>query len=689
VRVETDAAAERELEAEVQLLPENCEGAAYKAVEKVRLPKGRGELTFTVAAPGAKWWWPAEPNLYRCRVILRDGDKLVDAKDALFGFRSFGMVSKSHPMAGQPDGRFVLNGRPVFLRGSNITGAYNAYWYWNEPENLLTASLMLKAANFNAVRSCQHIGFPEVRELFDRLGIMSEQDLGHGSEIGDDTSATVAEMGTTLARICYNNPGVVLLTFANEIHTPFNAAPVATNVLAVDPERIIKPVSGQYCRFDDPKQRDNLVSDDHSYAPWYGGGGVENLWDSAQHSQPRECLKTLGEYGGEALDAYETMRDHYPKHWPPVPPPEADELRGARQVAKADLRQQFGFRGVVPTNLVQYIEASQTYQADLLAEMTKGFRLSRQSISGYFQFHFLDGTPARWPKAIVSHDFRPKKGYYEMAQINQPLVPLYRLAGRGSALELWVVNDLPQSLEKGRLRWEIQGGNRRLDGSMEVAVPAGAAVRATVLDLFKVPAAATLLDVRLKLADAQGRLLAEYGREIYRDFRLVDWAREDLRVKEVRKVTRDKLNLALNKPIAATSAEVKSPADNAVDGKIETAWQSALGYKTPQALTVDLGAVVRLCGARIVWDGCGIGKVRVECSSDNRTWTATETPVREASEPQSVKWEHHHSRVNGTLWLHYFAFDAKGRYVRVTVLAPPDGQPVGLRELEVYGSANK
>ena len=45
---------------------------------------------------------------------------------------------------------------------------------------------------------------------------------------------------------------------------------------------------------------------------------------------------TLGEFGAEALDAYETMRDHYPDRFTP-PAPETDTLWAASQVQKHDI----------------------------------------------------------------------------------------------------------------------------------------------------------------------------------------------------------------------------------------------------------------------------------------------------------------------------------------------------------------
>ncbi len=673
VTVETDAVAGKDLDVELQLLPENFEGEAYKKSERMRIAQGHGKQSVTVPAPGAKWWWPAEPNLYRCRVTLRDGKEVLDSKDVLFGFRSFGLVSQGSPLPGQPQGRFVLNGRPLFLRGTNIGAALNGYWYWNEHENLLMASLMLKAANFNAVRSCQYVCFPEVRELFDRLGILSEQDQGHGSEIVYDTSPTLAETGAILARTCYNNPGVVLLSFANETH--HDATAVVANALAVDPERIIIPASGGSFALKDPRLSSNVVNDLHLYDAWYKSPCF--LWKSANPFEPRTPVMTMGEYGGEALDAYETMRDHYPKNWGPPPRPDEDRLWGAIQVRKESLQQLFGFRGVTPTNLLEHIQASQTYQADVLAEATKGIRLSPRTFTGYFQYHFLDGMPARWPKSIVSHDLRPKQGYYEMAQVNQPLVALYRLVERGQALEIWAVNDLPVALYGGKVHWSIRSGDKHMEGEADANVAACEAVNVARVELKSLPAELDRLVINLSLSDVTQRKISEYGREIYRNYELIDRAQAAWDVQDVSYWAHESVgvNVAQGKPVTATSASETAPATNAVDGKLDTAWQA--GSETlPQALTVDLGATTALCGARIIWAGEKPGKVTLEFSDDQVAWTLASDGFKEAWE---VKAGSPHPQC-----FQYFAFKAKGRYARATVTAMPESQRVVLAEVSFY-----
>ncbi|MFA6425054.1 MAG: discoidin domain-containing protein [Phycisphaerae bacterium] len=671
VTVETDSVAAKDMTIELRILPENFSGPAYQTTQQVHLPQGLGKQTLSLPMPGARLWWPAEPYLYRCRVILRDGKKLVDSRDVLFGCRSFGIVTPHSPRPGLQEGTFLLNDRPVFLRGTNLSGALNAYWYWNENDKLLEAILMLKAANFNAVRTCQHVSFPEVRELFDRMGIMSEQDQGSGFELGHDVAPTLAKVGTVLARTCYNNPGVVLLSFANE--TTIDATAAVENAMAVDPNLILVPVSGGTFQMNNSQYRDNVVIDRHPYEAWYGG--IHLLWNSARTQQPGR-LWTMGEYGAEALDAYKTMRDHYPKQWGPPPKLTEDKLWGSRQVGTgSDLKQQFGARGKTPANLGQYIEASQNYQADVLAESTKGFRLSKQAVSGYFQFHFIDGTAAQWPKAIISHDFLPKKGYYEMAQINQPLVPLYRLVDDGQAMEIWVVNDLSVRLPGCKVHWNIGAGENRIEGDVSVDVPATGTVLGKKIDLKSLPVGCDVLNVALFLSDSHGQRLSSYEREVYRTFKFVPLGKQQAELHAAKMAFNQKTNVALHRPVTATSARDDASAAMAVDGGTRTGWLAS-DNRLPQSFTVDLGKRTEICGIRLIWQGDATRQVEVHLSDDAEHWQPVSGQVQNAILPVH--------RPPLIFQDQSLIFGGQGRYMRIAITQVSDGGPAGFNELEVY-----
>ena len=323
--------------------------------------------------------------------------------------------------------------------------------------------------------------------------------------------------GATLARETYNNPGVVLLTYANEC--VFDATEVVNAALAVDPERVIKPISGRlkYGGADKILIREehlwsHVIDDTHTYAGWYGAQAPQT-WDLARPWESRDRLITIGEFGAEALDAYETMRDHYPAHHKP-PPADADALWGHKQVQKHDMRQVYGL-GRKPGNLGEYIEASQKWQESAVADQAIGFRLSPRAISGYFQFHFIDAVPAFWPKSIVSHDHKPKKTFYQMAQINQPVVALPQLTGKKpDAMIPWVANDLPQALGDCTVEWCVRAGQQVLKGQQRFQVPALDAVPGEPIDLKPVTDAAEVFELELVLMNPDGETISRYVREV-------------------------------------------------------------------------------------------------------------------------------------------------------------------------------
>ena len=502
VKVELDAPSAQAAALNVDLLPENFEGAAFHGTMTCNLPQGASAQTLEIPMPDAKVWSPDAPNLYRCRITVTDGV----ARDVLFGCRSFSIGN----------GMFLLNGKPVHLRGTNIQGL-NAYWYWGQTDELLHTLLMLKAANFNAVRCCQHVEFPEVREWMDRIGMMSEQDQGGGYSGSIDMGIRRAphiHTGTVLARQTYNNPGVVLLTFGNEHEFP--TEPIVRAALAEDPQRIFKPISGRFSHSRKPWDlppdlRASAVDDGHPYSGWYGNNAPQT-WQNLQiYSYPR--MVTLGEFGGEALDAYETMRRYPPQFQPPAA--DADTLWASSQVQKHDVKQIAGL-GRDPRNLAEYIEASQNYQEALLADKVTGMRLSPRAIAGYFQFHFIDVVPVFWPKSIVSFDHRPKKAYFQLAQLNQPVVALPQLTGEHpDAMTLWIANDLAQALPQATLHWTLRrDGQTLLEGQQKLDVPAVGAVAGEKIDVSPFAAQHQTFDVVLTVTDSTGHLLSCYQRTI-------------------------------------------------------------------------------------------------------------------------------------------------------------------------------
>jgi hypothetical protein len=324
-----------------------------------------------------------------------------------------------------------------------------------------------------------------------------------------------------ITKECYNNPGVVFLSLSNETRT-FQPAEYIDEVLAIDPERMMIPISGHIW----PEQPllpqkstyelneaawKNVIESVHPYRGWYLNVGEP--WEIAKPFLHGETT-LIGEYGAEALDSYETML-HYPDSLGSPPLETDDVLWGHIQVEKCDPRQIHGYRGKKPTCLGEYIEASQTYQKDIVAMETTAMRLS-PSVNGYFQYHFIDVLAANWPKSIVSFDLTPKKAYFEMAQVNQPLVPLFLLSDRAQSMGLWVSNHQPVSIKQCTLKWDIINKEEvLLTGKRSVDIPQFNTVCIENIDLSPVASSINDITVCLSLCGQDGNEISRYVRNVY------------------------------------------------------------------------------------------------------------------------------------------------------------------------------
>ncbi|MCU1476355.1 MAG: hypothetical protein JWQ64_1048 [Subtercola sp.] len=129
-------------------------------------------------------------------------------------------------------------------------------------------------------------------------------------------------------------------------------------------------------------------------------------------------------------------------------------------------------------------------------------------------------------------------------------------------------------------------------------------------------------------------------------------------------------DLALNKPVTASSdSETNYPA-NAVDGDLSTRWAQGLGLPDPSFIQVDLGKQYNVSGVITTFEKASGYAYKVEASSDELTWKTVED----------------HSSSNTTEAANYSVPPAPvtGRYLRVTITGT-SGNGGSIYELEVYG----
>ena len=211
------------------------------------------EQRLPVSAP--RLWSVESPALYTLHTELATGPRVADATTTTFGIRA---------IAWDKDRGFLLNGRPVKLKGVNLHhdgGGVGAA----VPERIWESRLrMLKAMGANAIRTSHNPPAPEFLDLCDRMGflVMAEAfDEWTIGKVPHGIHAYFAEWGERdLADFIHrdrNHPSIVLWSAGNEIgeqSTPDGAAVLRRLVDVFHREDPTRPVT---------TGNDNIYADGH------------------------------------------------------------------------------------------------------------------------------------------------------------------------------------------------------------------------------------------------------------------------------------------------------------------------------------------------------------------------------------------------------------------------------------------
>jgi beta-galactosidase len=218
----------------------------YKASILVKRTPQRGPAAFGWMETIVKrpLLWTAEtPHLYRLVLELcaPDGD-VTEAVACDVGFRELEIRG----------GQFLVNGRPVRLRGVNRHEHDPATGHVLSRERMLEDILLMKRANVNAVRTAHYPNDPYWYELCDRYGlyVMDEADIethglrGHLASHPDWQHAFM-DRAIRLAERDKNHPSVVFWSMGNESGYGPNFASISAWLRVFDPTRPIHYEGGQ------------------------------------------------------------------------------------------------------------------------------------------------------------------------------------------------------------------------------------------------------------------------------------------------------------------------------------------------------------------------------------------------------------------------------------------------------------
>lgn len=419
--------------------------------------------------PSPRIWDTRTPWLYQVQVMLSDHEGT--ARDA--AFRDFGMRSFIMDERSSPKGKLFLNGTEIRLRGANTMGFEQQDVMRGDFKQLADDILLAKICHMNYLRLTQRPVQPQVYEMCDRLGLMTQTDLPLFAVMRRTRFAEGVRQAGEMERLVRGHPCNVLVSFINE------ALPNAMNqphrhltrpelddwveaacraVRLENPDRVIKPHDGDY----DPPAIG--LPDSHCYAGWYNGHGLgigrmhRGWWQPVKPGWHYAC----GEFGSEGLDPVDLMKSRYPADWLPQTPAEESAWTPDRISGAQTGRFHFMWYDT-PRTLDAWVKESRAHQAWVTRLMTEAFR--RDARMNSFAIHlFNDAFPAGWMKAIMDANRGPKPAYFAYRDALSPVMVSLRTdrvsvrAGEEVRVEAWIANDLHEKPARCDIQWQAMMG---------------------------------------------------------------------------------------------------------------------------------------------------------------------------------------------------------------------------------------
>jgi len=129
----------------------------------LELRPGVSQHVWTVSMPNAKPWSPDAPFLYQAKLSIVAAGQESDRWSHRFGLRELTIR----------DNRFVLNGRPIYIKATFFEGLYPVGIANPDSEEMARREIQLaKEAGFNMIRPWRRPPVPRWLDLADEMGVL-------------------------------------------------------------------------------------------------------------------------------------------------------------------------------------------------------------------------------------------------------------------------------------------------------------------------------------------------------------------------------------------------------------------------------------------------------------------------------------------------------------------------------------
>jgi len=176
------------------------------------VPPGMHSIPVRIDIPEAKRWSVDDPNLYRCHVKLKNGNKISDNTQKRFGFRWFEAVGVGS------DAIYRLNGKRIVLRSAISWGFWPVNGIYPTEELARRQVMIAKELGLNMLNFHRAIGNPNVMEYADELGLLIYEEPGGYKTGGNDpfTTYILREKVLRMVRRDRSHPSLIIYNMMNE-----------------------------------------------------------------------------------------------------------------------------------------------------------------------------------------------------------------------------------------------------------------------------------------------------------------------------------------------------------------------------------------------------------------------------------------------------------------------------------------
>lgn len=381
-----------------------------------------------------KLWWPygyGDPNVYDVTMRIYKAGELIHEEFTSFGIRTV-KLEKSDTTDGK-DGqfRFLINDVEIMCKGTNWV-PLDAF-HSRDAERYEPALAMVKDLGCNIIR-CWGGNVYEDHAFFDfcdRNGIMVWQDFSMACRYypqDPEYAELIRKEATAVVRKLRNHPSIILWCGANEIDNLYHAnrIPITANKLTFN----VIPDVITYNDFGRPY----ITSSPFISMKVYESGRLDN-WPEHHPWGARDYFKNdtfarakshfISEMGYLGTPSVKSLRKFIESEsLYPDPTKEewilhsSDQRMNPARIKNYAL--QLGqFFSEVPTDIENFVLASQITQAEAKKYFIEHIRVNRPNKTGIIWWNLLDGWP-QLSDAIVDYYFDKKLAYEYIKRAQQP-----------------------------------------------------------------------------------------------------------------------------------------------------------------------------------------------------------------------------------------------------------------------------